>query len=78
MLPFFAWKIFSISFFISLDFYLQVFLVAVIELLPQPAETDGFPLFDAIIIPCLSQSAQFFCCIIFFVLSLSLSAVSLF
>ena len=24
MLPFFAWKIFSISFFISLDFYLQV------------------------------------------------------
>lgn len=26
MLPFFAWKIFSISFFISLDFYLQVFL----------------------------------------------------
>ena len=26
MLPFFAWKIFSISFFISLDFYLQVLL----------------------------------------------------
>ena len=24
MLPFFAWKIFSISFFIFLDFYLQV------------------------------------------------------
>jgi len=24
VLPFFAWKIFSISFFISLDFYLQV------------------------------------------------------
>ena len=28
MLPFFAWKIFSISFFISLDFYLQVLLVS--------------------------------------------------
>ena len=27
MLPFFAWKIFSISFFISLDFYLQVLLL---------------------------------------------------
>ena len=27
MLPFFAWKIFSISFFISLDFYLQVLLI---------------------------------------------------
>ena len=27
MLPFFAWKIFSISFFISLDFYLQVFFI---------------------------------------------------
>ncbi len=26
MLPFFAWKIFSISFFISLDFYLQVLM----------------------------------------------------
>lgn len=28
MLPFFAWKIFSISFFISLDFYLQVLSAA--------------------------------------------------
>lgn len=28
MLPFFAWKIFSISFFISLDFYLQVLFKA--------------------------------------------------
>ena len=27
MLPFFAWKIFSISFFISLDFYLQVLMI---------------------------------------------------
>ena len=27
MLPFFAGKIFSISFFISLDFYLQVFSI---------------------------------------------------
>lgn len=27
MLPFFAWKIFSISFFISLDFYLQVLFI---------------------------------------------------
>lgn len=29
MLPFFAGKIFSISFFISLDFYLQVLLVSI-------------------------------------------------
>ena len=29
MLPFFAWKIFSISFFISLDFYLQVLFVVI-------------------------------------------------
>lgn len=32
MLPFFAWKIFSISFFISLDFYLQVLMF----FLPSP------------------------------------------
>jgi len=33
VLPFFAWKIFSISFFISLDFYLQVleYLIALAE-----------------------------------------------
>lgn len=30
MLPFFAWKIFSISFFISLDFYLQVLLYIIL------------------------------------------------
>ena len=31
MLPFFAWKIFSISFFISLDFYLQVLFVSSVK-----------------------------------------------
>ena len=37
MLPFFAWKIFSISFFISLDFYLQVFLFFYKSAVPLPA-----------------------------------------
>ena len=32
MLPFFAWKIFSISFFISLDFYLQVLSLQIMVL----------------------------------------------
>lgn len=35
MLPFFAWKIFSISFFISLDFYLQVLLLVYCRFMPR-------------------------------------------
>lgn len=39
MLPFFAWKIFSISFFISLDFYLQVLIL--LSLLFVNRKTDA-------------------------------------
>lgn len=42
MLPFFAWKIFSISFFISLDFYLQVFLNAISFVSKQPRRDSIF------------------------------------
>lgn len=38
MLPFFAWKIFSISFFISLDFYLQVLLFVYCRFIPHEIE----------------------------------------
>lgn len=38
MLPFFAGKIFSISFFISLDFYLQVLLFVYCRLIPREIE----------------------------------------
>ena len=49
MLPFFAWKIFSISFFISLDFYLQVLLKSAIKRLNMclalPLYTLSHPIF---------------------------------
>ena len=38
MLPFFAGKIFSISFFISLDFYLQVLLFVYCRFIPREIE----------------------------------------
>lgn len=45
MLPFFAWKIFSISFFISLDFYLQVLMILFARILAAKNARSALLLF---------------------------------